>query len=268
MERPYELIALDVDGTLLNDDHVLTDGTREAVRRAYEAGISIVLCTGRGPANSIYLMEELGLEGTLIAHNGAATVLSGERRLVHSFDFPVVQLAELVAYCREQGIHYDANTTFDMYIDRITPREQDMYVKYGIRPIRVEDVIGLEEEIQKFTLFGSKEDLDRLEQEWADIGCPLLPIRSGDYFLDIMHPLATKGNALRMVAESRGISRERVLAIGNYYNDIAMLEFAGLGVAMANSPEAVKAAADLVTVTNNEEGVRRILLEHVIRTGH
>jgi Cof subfamily protein (haloacid dehalogenase superfamily) len=264
MELPYRLIALDVDGTLLNDDHVLTEGTKNAVRRVYEAGASIVLCTGRGPSNSIYLMEELGLTGTLIAHNGAATVLSEESKLVHSFAFSMEGLGSLVDYCRSHGIHYDANTAFDMHIDRITPREQSMYEKYGIRPIRVEDVVGMTEPIQKFTMFGTMEDMDRLETEWNEIGCKLVPIRSGDFFVDVMHPEATKGNALRKLAETLGIPREQVLAIGNYHNDIAMLEFAGLGVAMANSPDAVKDAADLVTVSNNEEGVKLTLLKHVL----
>lgn len=265
MGLPYRLIALDVDGTLLNDEHTLTEGTKEAVRMAYEAGATIVLCTGRGPSNSMYLMEELGLKGMLIAHNGAATVLSEQAKLIHSYPFEMKRLRGLVEYCREHGIHYDANTAFDMYIDRITPREQDMYIKYGIRPIRVENVVELQEEIQKFTMFGTQEVMDELEQVWDSIGCELVPIRSGDFFVDVMHPEATKGNALRKLAESLEIPREQVLAIGNYFNDIAMLTFAGLGVAMSNSPEAVKEAADMVTISNNEEGVRAVLMEHVLR---
>lgn len=265
MELPYRLIALDVDGTLLNDDHVLTEGTKDAVRRVYEAGAKIVLCTGRGPANSIYLMQELGLEGNLIAHNGAITVLSGDGTVVHSFGFPMSEVASLIEYCRTHGVHYDANTAFDMYIDRITPREQDMYEKYGIRPIRVEDVLLMEEPTLKFTLFGTMEDMDRVEADWPSIGCSMIPIRSGHYFVDVMHPEATKGNALKQLASSLGIPAEQVLAIGNYYNDTAMLRFAGLGVAMDNSPDGVKEAADLVAPSNNEEGVRAILLEHVLK---
>ncbi len=264
MDQPYRLIALDVDGTLLNDEHQLTDGTKEAVRLAHKAGATIVLCTGRGPSNSFYLMEELGFQGVLIAHNGAATVMSEDKRLIHSFAYHMHDLAGLVEYCRSTGIHYDANTAFEMYIDRITPREQDMYVKYGIRPNRVEDVVKLQEPVQKFTMFGTMEQMDRLEAEWPQIGCEMSPIRSGDFFVDVMHPEATKGNALKKLAESLAVPREQVLAAGNYYNDIAMLEFAGLGIAVANSPDKVKEAADLVTVSNNEEAVRRILEEYVL----
>ncbi|MDF2922791.1 MAG: hydrolase [Paenibacillaceae bacterium] len=265
MNLPYQLIALDVDGTLLTDDHVLTEGTKDAVRRCYEEGASIVLCTGRSPSNTFYLMEELGLKGILIAHNGGITMESEQRSVLHSFGFPVEELAGLLDYCRNTGIHYDANTVYDMYIDRITPREQDMYVRFGIRPIRVEDVIAVDEPILKFTLFGTSEDMDRVEREWAQTRCSMVPIRSGDYFIDVMHPQATKGNALKQLARSRQIPAEQVLAIGNYNNDTAMLQFAGLGIAMGNSPEAVKSAADLTTASNNEDGVRAALLKHVLQ---
>lgn len=264
MELPYRLIALDVDGTLLNDDHVITEGTKQAVRLAAQAGATIVLCTGRGPSHTFHLMEQLELKGLLIAHNGAATIESQERKLLHGFSFQMEDLAELIAYCRAKGIHYNSNDVFDLYIDQISPREEDMYERFTVRPIRVADVTVLEEPVLKFSLFSSMEDMDRVEQEWEQIGCKLVPIRSGDFFIDVMHPQATKGNALKQLAESMGIPREQVLAIGNYFNDVAMLEYAGMGIAMANSPAGVIAAADETTLSNNEEGVRVALLRHVL----
>lgn len=264
MAVPYRLIALDVDGTLLDDRHELSAGTKDAVRRAGEAGASIVLCTGRGPTETLDVLKELDLSGTVITHNGATTVHSGDNILLHGFSYTIGDIAALIRYCRDKGIHYNINGVFDLYIDRTTPEAQYMYDKFGITPIPVADVFEHESPIYKCTLFGPVEALDRLTEEWPSIGCSLQPIRSDAQFIDVMHPDATKGNALRKLSELLGIPREQVLAIGNYYNDIHMLQFAGLGIAMANSPEEVKAAADTTTVSNNEDGVRAALLQYVL----
>ncbi len=81
----YQLIALDVDGTLLNDQYRLTEPVKETIRKVHEAGCTIVLCTGRSPISSIPVMEELGLRGKLITHNGAATVSSEDRSVLYLF---------------------------------------------------------------------------------------------------------------------------------------------------------------------------------------
>jgi len=87
-------------------------------------------------------------------------------------------------------------------------------------------------------------------------------IRSGDHFIDIMHQDASKGSALLQFANSLGVKRERIMAIGNYFNDLEMIKLAGLGIAMDNSPREVKEAADGVTASNNEHGVAEALLKY------
>lgn len=264
MSLPYRLIALDVDGTLLNDDHELTKGTADAVKQAAAMGAQIVLCTGRGASQAFHLLEELGLSGILITHNGATTVHSGDRTLLHGFSYSMREAAGVIEYCRANGIHYDANTVYELYADKVDEETQAMYDKFNIVANRVEDLGRLEESCYKMTLFGTAEKLDRLNAEWDRIGCSLARIRSDICFIDVMHPQASKGNALRQLAEQLKVPREQILAIGNYYNDIDMLRFAGLGVAMANSPDEVKQAADEVTLSNNEDGVRAVLLKHAL----
>jgi Cof subfamily protein (haloacid dehalogenase superfamily) len=261
----YRLIALDVDGTLLNDRYELTERTKRTVRDVHEAGATIVLCTGRSPVNTLPLMEELGLEGTLITHNGAATISSGDRRIVHQFPFAVEQLAELVRYCRERKIHLDVCTPFRLYIETdLSEAEAAMYRKFMLEPDRLDDVLALGEAPVKFTVFGDKAAINRVEEDWRNMSLPLTVLRSGDYFIDIMHPEATKGNALKRLAESLGIERSQVMAIGNYYNDLEMIRFAGLGVAMENSPDEVKREADVVTASNNEDGVHLALSRYCL----
>ncbi|MNN14057.1 Sugar phosphatase YidA [compost metagenome] len=106
--------------------------------------------------------------------------------------------------------------------------------------------------------------MNQVEADWNLWTHELNMLRSGDYFIDLMHPEASKGNALKQLAEQRGIPAEQIMAIGNFYNDITMLTFAGLGIAMDNSPIEVKAAAQDVTASNNEEGVRVALEKYCL----
>ncbi|MED4604286.1 Cof-type HAD-IIB family hydrolase [Paenibacillus validus] len=263
----YRLIALDVDGTLLNDNHELTERTIRTLRLAHEAGLRIVLCTGRGPANAIPVFEELGLEGVLITHNGASTVQTPGAQVLHQFSFQMQELAPLVAYCRENGVHFDVNTPLDLYLEKAEAAAAAMYEQFLIVTKQVDDVLAMEEGIVKFTMFGDGDQMDRVEAAFGrEFQLPetFHAIRSGVEFVDVMAVSASKGNALKHLADSWGIRREEIIAIGNYFNDVDMLRFAGLGIAMDNSPDGVKEAADEVTLSNNEDGVHAALMKHVL----
>jgi Cof subfamily protein (haloacid dehalogenase superfamily) len=249
------LIALDVDGTLLNDDHELTPRVREAVRTAARKGAEIVLCTGRGSTSAIRVLEQLGLPGTMITHNGASIVDSASRTVLYETEIAHEPAARYVNYLRDRNIHFDINTSFDLYVYHMEDYAAQMYRHLLARPIFREPGDGLPEKTVKLSMYAAKEVLDQVERDWAEWVDGLHYIRSGDNFIDVQHPHATKGKALEKLAGLRGVPREQVLAIGNYYNDIGMIVFAGLGIAMANSPEQVKAEADQVTLSNNEDGV-------------
>jgi len=263
----YSMIALDVDGTLLNDDHELTEATKRAVRDAHAQGAKIVLCTGRGPANAIPVLEELGLDGVLITHNGAATVQVPGGRVLHEYGFEPQQVSGLISYCRESGIHFDVCTAYEMFAEAIGATAAAMYGKFMLMPHTIPDVLRLGQSIVKFTLFGTPEEMDKAEQDFARLQPEgLHALRSGDSFIDVMSTAASKGKAVQQLAEQWQVPRERIMAIGNYYNDVEMLQYAGLGIAMDNAPEAVKRAADAVTSSNNEDGVAAAFAKYGLHT--
>jgi len=262
MKLAYDLIALDVDGTLLTDDHNLLEEVKEAVQEAVQAGADIVLCTGRGPMGTFPVLSELELSGILITHNGAATVRSEDREVLFQYDIDSSDLIGVLDYCREHRIHFDLNTAFDMYVETVTEDVMRMYEHHKVEPIMSSFAEQLPDGMVKVTLFGSKELMDRTESHWAQRKHGLQFIRSGDFFIDVQSPSSSKGVALKQFAEGKGIDRERILAIGNYYNDISMLQYAGLGIAMSNSPEAVKEAADRIAGSNNEGGVAAAIRQY------
>lgn len=263
----YKMIALDVDGTLLDDEHHILPLTRQTLRTLYKSGCQIVLCTGRGPSNTLPLLAELDMDGTVITHNGAVTVEMKNKRILTLHSFAMEEVMPLVAYCRNQGIHYDVNTVFEMYLDQMGENEQRMYDRFGIKPIRLSAIELLHEPLVKLTLFGDKPQMDQAEQDWQALGGELRFIRSGDHFIDIMNEQATKGRALQELSAMWNVPASEILAIGNYYNDLEMIEFAGMGIAMANSPDQVKARAIDVTDSNNHEGVHKALVKHCFAAG-
>ncbi len=267
MEKKYKLIALDVDGTLLNDDHELTPGTAETIRRIAGQGTEFVLCTGRAPVNSIPFMRKMGLGGYVITHNGAATVDVRTEEIVHEFALDVKGLDRYIDYCREHGVHYDINTTFELYVpgaSELGKEALDMYRLFMMEPLELPAWTEFTEPVVKMTVTAKKEELDRVQSDWNVWPQEFNVLRSGDFFIDIMHKEASKGAALQKLAEKRGFKPEEVMAIGNYYNDLTMLTYAGLGIAMDNSPVEVKAAANAVTASNNEEGVKQALEKYCL----
>lgn len=260
----YKLLALDVDGTLLNDEYEITNETKREIRKLSKLGVNIVLCTGRGPSNTLPVMAELGLDGTMITHNGAATVLTNGQ-ILHQYCFPIEEMLPLIEYCRTIGIHFDACTPFEMHIENMDEKARLMYGKYKIQPILLSDITQMKQPLVKFTLFGSMKEMDRVEADWTNWKAndsPYRIIRSGDYFIDAMDAQASKGNALRNLALQWAIDPSQIIAIGNYYNDLDMLEFAGLGIAMDNSPDEVKRQADRITASNNDNGVYKALRQY------
>lgn len=255
----FRMIALDVDGTLLNDHHEITPRVREAVRAAADLGIEIVLCTGRGSTSALPVLRELGLKGTMITHNGASVVDSESREILHDTVISSEKASRYTSFFRNREIHFDMNTAFDLYVDELKEAAAEMYRNLKARPIIREADEAFPDRMVKLSIYAPKDVLDQVESEWESWQHELQWIRSGDYFIDIQHLQASKGKALEQLAAMRGIPREQVLAMGNYYNDTGMIEYAGWGVAMDNSPSEVKEIADEVTVSNNEDGVALVI---------
>ena len=263
----YKLVALDVDGTLLNDQHEMTKQTMETVLEVSRQGTEVVLCTGRGPLNTIPFMKQIGLGGYVISHNGAVTVEVETQNIIHQYSLDTRALSPFMKDCRERGIHFDVNTAFGIYVDQVEQMAgpiRHMYENFLMMPSNLPSWEELGEPVVKLTAFGEPADLDAAYSEWRTWDPVFNILRSGEYFIDLMDMQASKGSALKELAASRGIKPEEVLAIGNYYNDITMLTFAGKGIAMDNSPVEVKAAADAVTASNNEDGVHQALVKYCL----
>ncbi len=257
----YDVIALDVDGTLLDDNHAISERTRLILNHAWKCGVKVALCTGRGPESTLPVLHELGIHGVIVSNNGATVIDSTDRSVLHADTFALADIREQISYCRKFGVHFDVCTVFDLYVEQLTPELLEMYESYLVQPRLLSRIEELQEPLVKFTVFGPEAQMDQVEKDWGNGEDGFAYIRSGVSFNDVMRAGVSKGKALRRLCDRWGVAASRVVAMGNYYNDLDMLQYAGVGVAMSNSPEDVRLAADRVTCSNNEEGVYHALLE-------
>jgi Cof subfamily protein (haloacid dehalogenase superfamily) len=265
----YKLLAIDLDGTLLNDDKQISDEDAEAIIRARKSGLKVVIATGRPTSGTRKSLETIGFDrGDFVISNNGATIVDlpdlGNRR---TLSITVQDHRRIDAFCRENGIrHYSFDATYCLSdsLHEFTEWEQNA----NEIEVKIVDFASLDENhrLLKVMAFGEPEMIDRAEAAvTGDLRRRYAVIRSADILLEFLHPKATKGNAVKTVADWLGIKRSQVICIGDSGNDIDMLSYAGLGIAMGNAKPEVIAAADDVTAGNQESGIARALEKHYFR---
>lgn len=249
----YRLIALDVDGTLINDQFQIMPKTKEILKDCYQNGMMIALCTGRGAQSTIPLMEELGAEGPIVVHNGAIILHSHTKEIYDQIALQRDELRELVQFCRDRKLHMDISTADQVYVESITPELAVIYREYYSEPIVVPDILELEDEIIRLAIIA--DEAKAITEELRKRFSHLRITQSGENYIDVIHTTVSKGEGTARLVKKLGITLDQVIAFGNYYNDLELLASVGLGIAMENSPEEVKMVAKEVTRSNNDEGI-------------
>lgn len=242
----FKLIALDMDGTLLTDDKKITEETSMWLNRAIDEGIKVLFATGRGIQTASQFWDELNLKSPMVLLNGAE--VWRERGELHKRVFlPEDEVRSLYKLAVQEhavewfwGYSRESLTGLDDWTEEMFDRR---WMKIGI---------------------GSKDPikLEQIRQEIASWGTIEIT-KSAPINLELSVKGITKESGMREVCEMLGISMTDVIAMGDSDNDIKLLKAAGLGIAMGNAGEHVKAIADAVTTTNNENGVAHAIREHV-----
>jgi len=280
VNTPVRLVAIDIDGTLLDPHFQISQRNLDALHAAHESGIEIMLATGRRHDYAIPVVRDLGIPVWLISSNGAL-VRSSSGETFYADRLPATTARKLILHMEE--FRGNAVLTFDregqgalvLEPEHTLHRSIARWIQKNADHIRylspIEDSLT-EDPIQAMYCGGvahMKAAQQRLAQ--ADFISQITVLRTQyDYrdlcILDILNQDCTKGHALRRWAEYRGIPREQIMAIGDNYNDLEMLEFAGLPVIMGNASEELKQNGWRVTASNAESGVGAAL-EEVLQAG-
>ena len=278
---PIRLIAVDIDGTLLDPHFQVSPRNVAALRTAHEAGIQIMLATGRRHDYALPVAHELAFPVWLISSNGAM-IRSSEGKTFYADRLPRASAIKLIRHM--DAFRGNAVLTFDrpghdaLILERVEELNQSIsrwiqnnsaYIRY-VSPL--EDALQAEDPIQAMfcgpvaRMAGAQSRLAEAEflQE--------ITILRTQYdhrdlcILDILNRDCTKGHALRRWAEEHAIGRQEIMAIGDNFNDLEMLEFAGLPVIMSNASEELKQNGWKVTASNAESGVA-LALEELLGAG-
>lgn len=264
---PIELIALDIDGTLVGDDLIIGPDTRAAVKAATRRGVHVSLVTGRMVSSALRFASELGLTEPIVGYQGGLIRSMPEpgskrlgRLLVHT---PIrAQVArEIVEWTRLQGLDPHLNHLERFVLRADDPRADDYSAFMGARAELVVDLAGsIRHPITKVLAVGEPPLPTRL--------APLARARfDGDAdvtishprFLEFVAPGVSKGRAVRWLARRLGVALGATLAIGDQWNDLEMICEVGHGTAMPTAPQAVQAAARYIAPTVADEGVARMI---------
>jgi Cof subfamily protein (haloacid dehalogenase superfamily) len=261
----FKMLALDLDDTLLNADSRISEQNQIAIRRAAESGVLVTLATGRMFRSALPYARELEIDLPLITYHGALIRTADQKQTLCHTPVPLPLAHEVASYCREHGYHVNAYIDDELFVD-----EENEFSSYyqNIAKIKVTAVGDLASFLSvpptKLTVINREGLLPPLQNQLISrFGTELAIVMSRPHFLEITDRLATKGQALKFLADMHHIHRDDVAAIGDSYNDIDMLLYAGTGVAVANAPDDVLAAADVVTASNLEHGVAEFINKYL-----
>lgn len=260
----YQLLALDIDGTLYTSDGRITPRVKKAIRDAVDRGCFVLLATGRMYRAMAHINELLGLSMPCMVYGGAQIVKDGE--IIYSRPVDSAVTNEVLNWAHDNGIHaqvYENQCVFYEKANRYTDDYEQFYDVPGYEQPDIRQRIDIQ--TPKVLIIGEPEDVLSYEKMAKErFGNRLKISRSKPHLLELNNPDASKGNALDYLAKSLGLTADNCMAIGDAPLDLPMIEFAGLGVAMGNADEATKHGADIICPTNDEDGVAVIIEEYIL----
>jgi Cof subfamily protein (haloacid dehalogenase superfamily) len=264
---PIRLLAIDLDGTLLNHALEVSPRDRDAVRAAVAAGVQVVLATGRMFRSTLPYAQQLGLNGPMINYQGAVVRDVGTGEVWFRCELTVPMQQRVVAFTEPRDWHANVYVDEEIYTERARP-EADLYAKISMVPYHVVGPLShwVRQPATKMVLvqLDPQQVLTRMGELSVWMTGVATVTRSLDWFIEVVNPQVSKSAALALVADRLGVARAEVCAIGDNRNDQDMIAWAGFGVAMGTAPAEVKAVARYVTTTPDEGGVADVIERFVL----
>lgn len=279
MTRDIQLVAIDLDGTLLRDDKSLSQENVDAIKEAIEQGVQVVICTGRTLPSIQYLSKQLPQghgDEYLILQNGAVVHQLPDLNIVHETILTEADRQAIYDVFKEyrsekvQMVAFDPDKLYLVDDETANPTvvQDAKTLSTDITLAKFEEVLNLET-LYKIVVFGGVEFIDDyLEKIPNELYEQVHIVRSLPVAIEFIPKLANKANGLNALIQLLDIKAEDIMTIGDELNDYEMVKMAGLGVAMENGHPEVKRVADELTLTNNENGVAHAIRKFVTQPPH
>ncbi|MCG8483223.1 MAG: Cof-type HAD-IIB family hydrolase [Clostridia bacterium] len=269
----YKLVVSDMDGSLLNSHDEISDYNKRMVQEAIKKGTIFVLATGRIYGSAKVYAKQLKLNTPIMACNGGIIRNSIDGKILYDVPIDKKAFKAVLDFLKKTDTYYHFYGADIFYAEEI--RMESYEYSVWNKSLPKEDQISIQEIANPYDLIdqdsiykvllhcNNNMKREYYSNELNKISNITLTSSWFDNF-EICGRNVTKGNAVRRFAEGMNIKPDEIICIGDNLNDISMIDYAGLGVAMGNADEAVKKAADVVTSSNDEDGVGRVLEKYVI----
>jgi Cof subfamily protein (haloacid dehalogenase superfamily) len=277
----YSFIAIDIDGTLLTSQRTISTRCLTAIDAAIAAGKQVALCTGRSLNSAKPIAEQVHPATIAVFHSGALILEAIDGPILQAVNMPRTLASDIVAYLKQadydpllydpvpesRHFWYEAGRTVNAWRTRYIEASGDKAQLVQ----NLEDC--LDRDPAQMAVAGSRSAMDNLQAQlqarWSEIGIILSrsTLVPNYCFLEIVPEGVSKANALAILGAKYGIPSAEMISIGDNFNDLDMIQYAGLGVAMANAPEEVKTAADLIAPSNDEDGVAYVIENFLLMQG-
>lgn len=277
MPESIQLIVIDIDGTLLNPQQKITPPTQKAIREARDMGIIVTLATARRYEGTREIIDKLQLEHPVILFDGAELIDPINKKVVLTQTLPAEIGQEAVNLLVKHDIapivHPAVGINEEIWInlegrDDLWASAYLMMNPEQIRRFPVEELCTGKPDPLRVVAFAPEENINALIPEAKKLPCDWTTLKRGNYGsaeISFLGRGTSKASAMQALAKMYKIPMTQVMALGDNNNDFAMLQAAGWGVAMGQAPEAIKAAANAVTASNQEDGVALAIERYALR---
>ena len=266
----YKLIALDMDGTLLRNDGSISERTQQAIAAAKALGVKVVLASGRPITGMEKFLQQLTLTGHedyVLSYNGSLVQNVGSGEVLASRLLTGLDARYLATISQQLGVNIHAFSEPQGLIAPRNSRYTELERSHNDLSLTELDFASLadEEPILKVMMVDEPEILAQAVSRLPpEVYQRYTVVQSTPYFLEFLHPQSNKGSGVAALAEHLALPAESIICVGDAGNDAHMLSYAGLGVAMGNATEEIKAMADFVTLSNEEDGVAHVIERFIL----
>lgn len=266
----YKMICLDIDGTLLNSKNEITENTKIVIQTvSNKKHIPVILVSARMPKGMLYLQEELDIIQPIICYSGA--LIWNNSSIITSHTIPVSDARQIYNIVQNTGLHisfYKEDGWYVEYMDKWAEQESEIT---NITP-KVTDFNELlntwnieNSGPNKILCMAEPDEIKFLNTKIKDYKFNNLNMYlSKPTYLEIMPSNATKTSAIKFLSRYFHVQQSQIIAVGDNFNDVNMIEFAGLGIAMGNAPDKVKQCADYITLSNDEDGAADAIKKFIL----
>ena len=267
--KKYKMLVSDLDGTIGNDEHKISEVNKKAMKELVEAGVIFVLCSGRTPVSLEYVLDQVGIQTDyIVGFNGCSIIDTKTRETLYEQKMDKTNVKDLIktisdfdvtigVYMKDNLVYAQREKGLMDRVDRTSPIHYEIHEDLGSE---------IKEDIHKIILVADRDELDKVYAKME----PIVKDKCGMVFtntnlLEFIPLNGNKGIGLKILAERLNIPLSQIVSCGDNYNDIELIETAGLGIAVANAVEPLKKVADKITKNTNNQGGFAEIVEFIIK---